>query len=119
MVGDLSPTEGTVNRHTHLSIGRYHQHSTEVLNESVTCLEFFRQQYPNTATFSREVCRYARSPARPTPLCSCLPCRRDIRVGNPSILKGRRPKPAPPEPISISRMSERSVCTRVASAIRL
>jgi ATPase subunit of ABC transporter with duplicated ATPase domains len=30
MVGELTATEGTVNRHTHLSIGRYHQHSTEV-----------------------------------------------------------------------------------------
>jgi ATP-binding cassette subfamily F protein 2 len=55
MVGDLSPSEGTVNRHTHLSIGRYHQHSTEVLDETATCLDFFRSQYPNNATFSREV----------------------------------------------------------------
>eukprot|EP00240_Pyramimonas_obovata_P002632 CAMPEP_0118957626 /NCGR_PEP_ID=MMETSP1169-20130426/62194_1 /TAXON_ID=36882 /ORGANISM="Pyramimonas obovata, Strain CCMP722" /LENGTH=759 /DNA_ID=CAMNT_0006905715 /DNA_START=70 /DNA_END=2352 /DNA_ORIENTATION=- len=55
MTGDLSPTEGVVNRHTHLTIGKYHQHSTEVLDNSETCLDFFRNTYPNTLTFKREV----------------------------------------------------------------
>lgn len=55
MIGDLSATEGTVNRHSHLSIGRYHQHSTEVLDNDATCLDFFRHSYPNSGTFKREV----------------------------------------------------------------
>jgi len=55
MTGDLSPTEGTVSRHMHLSVGKYHQHSVEVLDNTATCLDFFRQSYPNTATFKREV----------------------------------------------------------------
>lgn len=36
MLGELSPTVGVVNRHTHLSIGRYHQHSTDVLDNEAT-----------------------------------------------------------------------------------
>eukprot|EP00241_Pyramimonas_parkeae_P003710 CAMPEP_0114249714 /NCGR_PEP_ID=MMETSP0058-20121206/14301_1 /TAXON_ID=36894 /ORGANISM="Pyramimonas parkeae, CCMP726" /LENGTH=609 /DNA_ID=CAMNT_0001363301 /DNA_START=71 /DNA_END=1900 /DNA_ORIENTATION=- len=55
MLGELSPTVGVVNRHTHLSIGRYHQHSTDVLDNEATCLDFFRSTYPNNDKFSREV----------------------------------------------------------------
>ncbi|KAJ1635735.1 hypothetical protein T492DRAFT_862996, partial [Pavlovales sp. CCMP2436] len=29
MAGDLEPSEGTVKRHAHLAIGRYHQHSAD------------------------------------------------------------------------------------------
>eukprot|EP00245_Coleochaete_scutata_P006431 TRINITY_DN20872_c0_g1_i1.p1 TRINITY_DN20872_c0_g1~~TRINITY_DN20872_c0_g1_i1.p1 ORF type:complete len:621 (+),score=134.13 TRINITY_DN20872_c0_g1_i1:183-2045(+) len=46
MCGDLTPTSGTVKRHSHLSIGRYNQHSTEQLDESLTVLEFFRKTFP-------------------------------------------------------------------------
>ena len=31
MTGDLEPCTGTVTRHQHLSIGRYHQHSVDQL----------------------------------------------------------------------------------------
>ena len=31
MTGDLTPCVGTVTRHPHLSIGRYHQHSVDQL----------------------------------------------------------------------------------------
>jgi ATP-binding cassette subfamily F protein 2 len=55
MTGDLSPTEGTVGRHSHLSMGRYHQHSTDVLDEEATCIDFFRNTYPNNLTFKREL----------------------------------------------------------------
>ncbi|WIA10679.1 hypothetical protein OEZ85_010859 [Tetradesmus obliquus] len=54
MLGDLQPTKGTVTRHMHLSIGRYHQHSTDALDNSMTPLEFFAFTYPNTPTFKRE-----------------------------------------------------------------
>ena len=42
-------------RHTHLTIGKYHQHSVEVLDNSMAVLDFFRATYPNTLTFKREV----------------------------------------------------------------
>jgi len=35
MCGDLTPTRGDVKRHSHLSIGRYHQHSIDVLDDSM------------------------------------------------------------------------------------
>ncbi|KAK9825404.1 hypothetical protein WJX81_001288 [Elliptochloris bilobata] len=47
MTGDLQPTRGEVKRHSHLSIGRYHQHSVDVLDESMRVLDFFMHMYPN------------------------------------------------------------------------
>mmetsp|Transcript_33952 Transcript_33952/g.101058 ORF Transcript_33952/g.101058 Transcript_33952/m.101058 type:complete len:593 (-) Transcript_33952:440-2218(-) len=47
MIGELQPVEGQVNRHTHLTIGRYHQHSTDALNRDMTVLDFFKHTYPN------------------------------------------------------------------------
>lgn len=55
MTGDITPTKGTVSRHSHLSIGRYHQHSVDVLDNSATVLDFFMRTYPNTLTFKREM----------------------------------------------------------------
>lgn len=46
MCGDLRPTRGNVRPHTHLSIGRYHQHSSEVLDNSKTPLEFMQFTFP-------------------------------------------------------------------------
>ena len=54
MIGDLSATEGTVTRHPHLNIGRYYQHSADLLDENATVLEFFKATYPNTLTFVRD-----------------------------------------------------------------
>lgn len=54
MVGDLSPVEGTINRHAHLSIGRYYQHSVDVLDPEKTVLQFFQSTYPNTMTFKKD-----------------------------------------------------------------
>ena len=47
MCGDIHPTVGTITRHTHMSIGRYHQHSTEVLDNDKTVIDFFMSKYPN------------------------------------------------------------------------
>lgn len=47
MTGDLTPSKGTVTRHPHLSIGRYHQHSVDQLDADKTVLEFFKSTYPN------------------------------------------------------------------------
>lgn len=55
MTGDITPTKGTVNRHSHLSIGRYHQHSVDVLDNNATVLDFFSSTYPNSLTFKREM----------------------------------------------------------------
>jgi len=47
MVNELSPTEGDVRRHLHLRFGRYHQHSTEVLDGDKTVLEYMVEHYPD------------------------------------------------------------------------
>ena len=35
MCGDLYPTRGDIKRHSHLVIGRYHQHSVDVLDDKM------------------------------------------------------------------------------------
>lgn len=40
IVQDLDPTEGQIRRHLHLSIGRYHQHSTDQLDPDMTVLDW-------------------------------------------------------------------------------
>lgn len=55
MTGDITPTKGTVSRHSHLSIGRYHQHSVDILDNNATVLDFFSSTYPNSLTFKREM----------------------------------------------------------------
>lgn len=46
MAGDVAPTEGSIRTHSHLSLGRYHQHSAEVLDPNQSPLEFFMSTYP-------------------------------------------------------------------------
>lgn len=55
MRGELVPTAGTIARHSHLSIGVFHQHSVDVLDRKATVIEFFMHQYPNTLNFVRDV----------------------------------------------------------------
>mmetsp|Transcript_32749 Transcript_32749/g.83665 ORF Transcript_32749/g.83665 Transcript_32749/m.83665 type:complete len:614 (+) Transcript_32749:169-2010(+) len=55
MTGELTPTEGVISRHSHLVIGKYHQHSVDVLKEEMTTLEFFQHMYPNNDTFTRDI----------------------------------------------------------------
>jgi len=45
IVNDIHPTKGEVKRHSALSIGRYHQHSTESFDPKETPLEFFRREF--------------------------------------------------------------------------
>eukprot|EP01050_Picozoa_sp_SAG11_P026542 SAG11_NODE_6395_length_1322_cov_1.041701_1_plen_332_part_00 len=47
MSGELTPTEGSVNRHSNLSLGFYHQHSTEYLDEMVSPIDFLCREFPN------------------------------------------------------------------------
>jgi ATP-binding cassette, subfamily F, member 2 len=44
--GKLSPTKGSVSRHTHLKIGMYSQHSAEQLDLTKSAVEFVRDKYP-------------------------------------------------------------------------
>ena len=47
--GKISPTGGTVARHTHLKLGMYSQHSAEQLDLTKSALEFVRDKYPNVS----------------------------------------------------------------------
>ena len=40
MIGTLEPLDGMVKRHNHLKIGMYHQHLTELLDPTLTPLEY-------------------------------------------------------------------------------
>ena len=45
MTGDVEPTRGSVSRHAGLRIGRYHQHSVDVLDQSQHPVDFFLSEY--------------------------------------------------------------------------
>ncbi|KAJ9132574.1 ABC transporter ATP-binding protein ARB1 [Coniochaeta hoffmannii] len=45
MTGKLSPTQGSVTRHTHLKLGLYSQHSAEQLDLTKSALDFVRDKY--------------------------------------------------------------------------
>jgi ATP-binding cassette subfamily F protein 2 len=50
MLGELVATEGQVQRHPHLRIGRYNQHSHDQLDLEKTPIEFLQGLYPNGIT---------------------------------------------------------------------
>ncbi|OAF65181.1 hypothetical protein A3Q56_07115 [Intoshia linei] len=43
---ELSPTDGLIQRHSHLKIGRYHQHLQDHLNLDMTALDWMMKEYP-------------------------------------------------------------------------
>jgi ATP-binding cassette subfamily F protein 2 len=47
--GALSPTSGTVSRHTHLKLGVYSQHSSDQLDLTKCALDFVRDKYASTS----------------------------------------------------------------------
>ncbi|KAI9199759.1 P-loop containing nucleoside triphosphate hydrolase protein [Polychytrium aggregatum] len=47
MAGELSPTTGSVNRHTSLKLGRYNQHSAEQLDGSLSAVDYLRAKFPD------------------------------------------------------------------------
>ncbi|PSK46297.1 hypothetical protein B9Z65_5265 [Elsinoe australis] len=47
--GQLSPTGGSVSRHTHLKLGMYSQHSAEQLDLTKSSLDFVRDKYPHVS----------------------------------------------------------------------
>jgi len=46
MAGELTPTEGSVKKSPHVPIGRYHQHSADVLEPDLSPLAFMRKTFP-------------------------------------------------------------------------
>jgi len=49
MVGELQPTEGMVRAHQHLKISRYHQHLQDLLDDTLSPLEYLSQYFPTLA----------------------------------------------------------------------
>ncbi|KAJ8331590.1 ABC transporter ATP-binding protein arb1 [Batrachochytrium dendrobatidis] len=47
MSGELSPTDGTVARHTHLKIGKYNQHSADQLDLNASAIDYMRNKFPD------------------------------------------------------------------------
>jgi len=45
MVGDLLSTDGMIQRHGHLRIGRYHQHSNEQLDLELSPIDYMRREF--------------------------------------------------------------------------
>jgi ATP-binding cassette subfamily F protein 2 len=60
IVGDITPVNGLVRRHNKLSIGWYHQHLCDQLDENMSPLQWMLQQFPGTETeaMRRVVGRY-------------------------------------------------------------
>lgn len=46
LTGDLIPTDGLIRRHSHLKIGRYHQHLGDQLDLDMTALDYMMKCYP-------------------------------------------------------------------------
>jgi len=49
MVQELQPTSGMVRAHQHLKIARYHQHLQDLLDDSLSPLEFLAKSFPELA----------------------------------------------------------------------
>uniref|UniRef100_A0A671NN04 ATP-binding cassette sub-family F member 2 n=1 Tax=Sinocyclocheilus anshuiensis TaxID=1608454 RepID=A0A671NN04_9TELE len=46
LTGELLPTDGMIRKHSHVKIGRYHQHLTEQLELDLSPLEYMMKCYP-------------------------------------------------------------------------
>lgn len=47
IAGELIPTDGLIRRHSHLKIGRYHQHLQEMLDLNMTALDWMMKMFPD------------------------------------------------------------------------
>lgn len=45
LVGELEPTTGEIQRHSHLRIAKYNQHSAEILDFSLNAIEFMQREF--------------------------------------------------------------------------
>jgi ATP-binding cassette subfamily F protein 2 len=48
MLQEIRPLEGDIKRHTHLSFGRYHQHSMDILDGEKSAIEFMASYFPES-----------------------------------------------------------------------
>ena len=46
ILGELTPTDGNVQRHSHLVIGHFHQHLSELLDPNMNPLDYMLKHYP-------------------------------------------------------------------------
>eukprot|EP00842_Homolaphlyctis_polyrhiza_P006982 jgi/Hompol1/873/HPOL_004036-RA len=46
MSGELSATDGTIQRHTHLKISKYSQHSADQLDLDISAVDYMRKKFP-------------------------------------------------------------------------
>lgn len=46
ILGELTPSDGTVQRHSHLVIGHFHQHLSELLDPNMNPLDYMLKHYP-------------------------------------------------------------------------
>lgn len=46
MIGELSPTEGSIKKHQHLIMGYFHQHSADILDNDMSPLGFLKKLFP-------------------------------------------------------------------------
>lgn len=47
MIGELSPVDGTISRHTNLKMVRYHQHAADQLDMTASAIEYMRNKFPD------------------------------------------------------------------------
>jgi len=74
IVGELVPTTGLVRRHNKLSIGWYHQHLTDMLDENMSPLQWMIAQFPGIEAdaMRRVIGRYGTTGATQTLPIRCL-----------------------------------------------
>ena len=87
MLGELTPCTGNIKRHTHLKFGKYHQHSTEVLDKDATPLEFIANNRRNAPTKAIQAANKALNLAR-TLKDKHSECRLHNYIGGISLQKG-------------------------------
>jgi len=47
IAGEIHPTDGLIRRHSHLKIGRYHQHLQDILDLNMSALDWMMKAYPD------------------------------------------------------------------------
>ncbi|KAI8048631.1 P-loop containing nucleoside triphosphate hydrolase protein [Syncephalis plumigaleata] len=70
MMGEIDSTDGRVQRHSHLKLAKYSQHSNDQLNMSQTPIEYMRSKFPQMALdtdgWRRQLGRFGVSGSRQT-----------------------------------------------------
>jgi ATP-binding cassette, subfamily F, member 2 len=73
ILGELTPSDGTVQRHSHLVIGHFHQHLSELLDPNMNPLDYMLKHYPMEREAMRRILgRYGINGVLQTRLISSL-----------------------------------------------